>query len=256
MLYFAHISDIHLDQSQQAIARARLVMTYLRGLPLDAIVITGDITDNGTAQEYELARAELAADVPVLMLPGNHDERAAFRKVLLGREGGLPVNQVRTVGRATFVLCDSSIPGQSPGLLADETIRWLDAVLAGSDGPALVCLHHPPVQLHSELIDELRLTEPEGFAALLARHPRVVAVLCGHAHAAAASTFAGRPLLAAPGVASALRLPWATTEHLTWRNTLDRGSPPAVAFHVLDDDNRLTTHYLLVPPATDSLSKR
>jgi 3',5'-cyclic AMP phosphodiesterase CpdA len=244
---FAHISDIHLDLSQHAIARARLVMAYLRGLPLDAIVITGDITDHGTAQEYELAKAELAADVPVLMLPGNHDERVAFRKVLLDADSEQPINEVRLIGRTTFALCDSSIPGSPEGLLAEETVKWLDSVLAEGDGPVFVCLHHPPVKLHSELIDKLRLTEPERFAALIDRYPRVVAILCGHAHAAAASTFAGRPLLIAPGVASRLRLPWATTEHLTWHNTLDFSSPPAAAFHILDNDNRLTTHYLPVP---------
>lgn len=228
-------------------------MAYLRDLPLDAIVITGDIADHGTVQEYELAKDELTADIPVLILPGNHDNRGAFRKVLLGADGDQPVNETRTIGRTTFALCDSTIPRKNPGLLAGETLAWLDGVLADGDGPAVVCLHHPPVTLHSELVDELRLTEPEKFAALIAKHPRVAAVLCGHAHTAAATTFAGRPLLVAPGIASKLRLSWAETEKLTWGNILDRDSPPVVAFHVLDDDNRLTTHYLHVPrsPAAD-----
>jgi hypothetical protein len=64
--------------------------------------------------------------------------------------------------------------------------------------------------------------------------------VCGHAHTPAASTFAGRPLLVAPGVVSTLRLPW---EH---GEVLDHSLPPAIAFHVLDDEWRLTTHYRLV----------
>lgn len=223
-------------------------MSYLRGLPLDAILITGDITDHGTAEEYEQAKAELAAEVPVLMLPGNHDNRAMFRKVLLGEDGQQPVNQVCPIGSATFLLCDSSIPGQPDGLLTRETIQWLGSALSDGAGPAFICLHHPPVPLHSELVDEIRLTEPDKLAEQIARHPRVAAILCGHAHAAAASAFAGRPLLVSPGIRSTLRLPWATTEHLTWRNTLDFGSPLTVAFHVLDDSGRLTTHYICVPP--------
>lgn len=246
-MYFAQISDIHLDLSERATGRVRPVMAYLRDLPLDAIVITGDITDHGTVQEYELAASELTADIPVLMLPGNHDDRGAFRKVLLGADGDQPINETRLIGSATFALCDSSIPGSPRGLLADETIAWLDGVLADGEGPAVVCLHHPPVKLHSELVDELRLTEPGKFAALIARHPRVAAILCGHAHTAAVSTFAGRPVLVAPGIASRLRLPWASTEQLTWNNTLDFSGPLTVAFHVLDDDYQLTTHYLPVP---------
>ena len=57
----------------------------------------------------------------------------------------------------------------------------------------------------------------------------------------AASTFAGLPLLVAPGVVSTLRLPW------EGRGDIDEDLPPAVAFHVLDDHGRLTTHYRLVP---------
>jgi len=38
-----------------------------------------------------------------------------------------------------------------------------------------------------------------------------------------------------------LRLPWETA------NDIDEQMPPALAFHVLDDDGRLTTHYRLTP---------
>jgi Icc protein len=37
-----------------------------------------------------------------------------------------------------------------------------------------------------------------------------------------------------------LTLPWEP------RDTLDYSLPPAIAFHVLDDERRLTTHYRVV----------
>jgi Icc protein len=111
----------------------------------------------------------------------------------------------------------------------------------------LICLHHPPVPLHIPLVDAIRLGESEQLAAVIEEHPRVVAVLCGHAHVAAASTFAGRPLLVAPGVVSTTRLPWAASEEFTWANVADLHDAPAVAFHVLDDEGRLTTHYRVAP---------
>jgi Icc protein len=102
---------------------------------------------------------------------------------------------VHRIGTAIFAMCDSTIPGQDDGFLAE----------------------------------------------LIAAHPSIVAVLCGHAHTAAATTFAGRPLLVAPGVASTLRLPW---EH---GDVSDHQLPPAIAFRILDDDRRLTTHHRMVP---------
>lgn len=142
-----------------------------------------------------------------------------------------------------FVLCDTSVPGQDRGFLADDTLGWLERVLADSPASTLafLCLHHPPVTLHSPFIDPIRQRGERRLAALLDGHPEVVAILCGHAHTAAASTFAGRPLLVAPGVATGLRLPW---EH---GEVLDADLPPGVAFHVLDEGWRITTHYRVLP---------
>src|SRR5205814_838610 len=102
-----------------------------------------------------------------------------------------------------------------------DTLAWLDGVLGDHDGPAFVALHHPPLPLHQPLMDAIRLGDGAALAAVLDRHPRVVAVLCGHAHTAASTVFAGRPLIVAPGVLSSLRLPWAAAEPLTWKNTVD-----------------------------------
>jgi 3',5'-cyclic-AMP phosphodiesterase len=247
MMIIAHISDTHLDGGERALARTRRVMDYLHGCRLDAILVTGDLTDHGEIQEYEQVKAELTADVPVLTLPGNHDERSAYRKVLLDGEGGAPVNQLHRVGGALFALCDSSIPGRDDGRLAPETLEWLSGVLAQADAPVFVGLHHHPIRLHNALVDGIRLGNAEELAAIVKESPRVVAVLCGHAHAGAAGIFAGRPLLAAPGVVATTRLPWTTAEELTWANTADLDDLPSVAFHVLDDDGRLTTHFRTVP---------
>lgn len=244
MIVLAHVSDFHLDGGEHSTERAGRVMAYLNDLvgPPDAVLVTGDIADHGLPVEYELAGSILSSAHRILVCPGNHDERTAFRKVLLGEPSdAAPVNAVHQVAGVTVALCDSTIPGRDDGLLAEETLDWLDAVLAAApDAPALVCFHHPPVLLHSPYIDRIRQYGEQRLAALVGRHPNVVALLCGHAHTPAASTFAGRPLLVAPGVVSTLTLPWERGD------VLNHDLPPAVAFHVLDDDLRLTTHYRVV----------
>ncbi|MEV5575307.1 metallophosphoesterase [Spirillospora sp. NPDC052269] len=242
----AHVSDVHLDTGERATERTRAVMTYLEDLPhdLDAVLVTGDIADHGRPGEYELARELLASRHPVMVCPGNHDDRAAFREFLLREPASkAPVNQVRHVGGAVIALCDSSIPGMDEGLLEEETLAWLTRVLAETPDttPVLVGFHHPPSLLHEPFIDGLRQFHTERLEALADRHPNLVAFLSGHAHTATATTFAGRPLLAAPGVVSTLRLPWEHRSHPGDYVFLDQ--PPALAFHILDDTGRLTTHY-------------
>ncbi|WP_330294313.1 metallophosphoesterase [Streptomyces sp. NBC_00503] len=241
----AQISDLHLDGSERATRRATRVMDHLRALPrpVDALLVTGDIADHGTEAEYEEAARILAAPFPVLPCPGNHDARPAYLKALLGEvPDDRPVNRIHLIAGTAVLMCDSTIPGRDEGRLDSETLAWIDAELSAlpRDVPALIAFHQPPVGLHHPLPDAYRLEEPDGLAALLDAHPRVAAVLTGHAHTAAASTFAGRPLIVGPAVTWTLRMPWEGDE------PADRDQPPGLAFHILGDDGRLTTHYRVV----------
>ncbi|WP_156725445.1 phosphodiesterase [Streptomyces apocyni] len=246
MLVLAQISDLHLDGTARGTERAERVMGHLRGLGtrVDALLVTGDIADHGTEAEYEEAARVLDAPFPVLHCPGNHDSRGPYRKALLGEPASDdPVNRVHRVGGAAILMCDSSIPGQDEGLLDDTTYAWIEATLdeLGGDIPVLLAFHHPPVALHHPLPDRYQLQEPDRLAALLDRHPEITALITGHAHTPAATTFGGRPLLVGPGVTWTLRLPWEGEQ------IADRAADPGFAFHVLDDAGRLTTHYRTVP---------
>ncbi|WP_109508735.1 metallophosphoesterase [Nocardioides speluncae] len=245
MIVVAHLSDIHIDAGQRSVDRARAVMDYLEHLPhdLDAVVVTGDIADHGLPDEYETAAQLLTSRHPVLVCPGNHDARAPFRRHLLGvPPSDEPVNTLYRGSGFTIALCDSSIPGRDDGRLDDSTIAWLDGGLeeVPADEPVLVGFHHPPAELHEPFVDSIRQFDTEPLAALVKRRPNIVALLCGHAHTAAATSFADRPMLVAPGVVSTLRLPW---ERATAETPLaSHDDPPSLSFHVLAD-GRITTHH-------------
>lgn len=245
MLVLAQISDLHLDGTPRATERAERVMDRLRGLHtrVDALLVTGDIADHGTEAEYEEAARILQAPFPVLTCPGNHDVRAPYRKALLGEPGAArpdaPVNSVHRVGGSAVLMCDSSIPARDDGLLDAETYAWIEATLdeLGADVPALLAFHHPPVALHHPLPDSHPLRQPELLEVLLERRPQIKALITGHAHSPAATVFAGRPLVVGPGVTWTLQLPWESPE------LADRAADPGLAFHILDDEGRLTTHF-------------
>ncbi|MFF1729888.1 metallophosphoesterase [Streptomyces sp. NPDC058247] len=250
MLVLAQISDLHLDGTPRATARARRAIDHLRALPgpIDALLVTGDIADHGAESEYEEAAELLGlhdgdAPFPVLTCPGNHDSRAPYRKALLrepAAEG--PVNRSHHVGGAVVLMCDSSIPGADEGRLDEETYGWLEDTLDGLDGesPVLLAFHHPPVALHHPLPDAYQLAQPRALAALLERRPEIAGIIAGHAHTPAATAFAGRPLVIGPGVTWTLRLPW------EGEGVADRDAPVGLAFHILDDEQRLTTHFRVV----------
>jgi Icc protein len=251
-MIIAHLSDLHLDDDPRAEDRVAAVMAYLGGLarPIDAVVVTGDIADHGTASEYARAAELLKHPAPVLVCPGNHDVRAEFRTGLLDQPASDdPIDFSQEVGGVLFAMVDSTIPGRGAGFLADSSLEWLDDTLAGGDGPAFVAFHHPPVEVGVPLVDAIRQSGEDRLAAVLRRHPRVVALLAGHVHTGASTTFAGVPLRIAPGVVSGSLLPVEPGGDHGWAEggPLEYDRPPALLLHVLHDDGRVTSHHRTVP---------
>jgi 3',5'-cyclic AMP phosphodiesterase CpdA len=243
-MLIAHFSDTHIGATAEAPERTQRVLAHLDALRQrpDAVLITGDLADHGAEDEYEQLR-DLLADRDVLLCPGNHDRRGPYRKVLLGDDGGeAPVNSIADLPDARIVLLDSSIPGRDEGRLDDTTVDFLAAALdeTPAERTVVIAFHHPPLEIAVPFIDEIRQYDVGPLADLVTRHPNVAALLCGHAHLPAASTFAGRPLLVAPGVVSSLCLPWESAD------LVDYSRPPAIAYHVIGADRRVTTHYRLI----------
>jgi 3',5'-cyclic AMP phosphodiesterase CpdA len=193
----AQLSDPHLDVgpgdrgSAQALAAAVARVLELRPLP-DAVVVTGDIANNGAAAEYERAHDLLAPlPMPVHVLPGNHDDRDALReRFAVPGEG--PLQYVTTCGELRLVVCDTKRPGHDGGALDDGRLEWLEAQL-DPDVPTIVAMHHPPVAIGLPVLDAIGIAEPgrTALGELLARSPQVGRVVAGHVHRTVFGTHGG-----------------------------------------------------------------
>lgn len=241
----AHLSDLHFGGPPDARARADRALDHVLSLDPapDLLLVTGDVADHGSDEEYDEARAVLSRWPGALLVgTGNHDVRDAFARGLLGREADGPLDQALDLPAARFLMLDSLVSAPEgervdPGELTDESLAWLDAQLLADDRPTFVCLHHPPVEIGIALMDPIRLRRPERLEAVLRAHAHVVATLVGHAHTQAATTFAGRPLLIGGGVASTVTLD-AEPLPKVWE-----AAEPSLAFHLVHDDGRVSTHW-------------
>lgn len=208
----------------------------------DVVVVTGDLTDHGGAEEYANLRAILAAAaMPVFVIPGNHDSREALRAAFAG-DGYLPadgfLNYVVEDFALRIVALDSNVPGHHHGELCADRLAWLDRTLAKApQKPTLVMLHHPPFPTGIEHMDAHALHNPAAFADVVRRHRQIERILCGHLHRTIDHRFAGTIAGTCPSTAHQLVLditPGAPAEFAF--------EPPGYQLHFWRDGVGLVSH--------------
>lgn len=191
------ISDLHITAGGRlasgvvdtaAMFRACVAQVLAQPLRPDVVLLTGDLVDLGVAEEYRLLRDLLAPlTMPVHLIPGNHDDREVLRAVFadhayLPRNGPF-LHYALEDYPLRIVALDTVIPGEGGGRLCPARLEWLDRTLAAAPSrPTLVMMHHPPFRTFIGYMDAIGLEDPQGFAAVIARHPQVERVLCGHLH--------------------------------------------------------------------------
>src|ERR1700755_3388555 len=133
------ISDTHLGANWDGAEPDECLLRAVEGvleLPQrpDALVISGDLTQNGTPEEYERVRQLVAPlDLTPHVLPGNHDLRGPLREAFgLPGEGDEHVSYAVDLGPLRLVCLDSIIPGAEAGSLDEGRIEWLRGGRASS----------------------------------------------------------------------------------------------------------------------------
>ncbi|MGO4339272.1 phosphodiesterase [Labrys sp. KB_33_2] len=253
-MLIAHLSDPHLREkghlyqglvdSNAMFDLAIETLKAFRPEP-DIVIIGGDLVDEGAEAEYETVRHALSRlRQPVYAIPGNHDERAAFRACFsetghLVAAGPLHFDTggrwpVRVIG------FDVTVPGQHYGEIDDAALLWLEKALTEHpDRPTAILMHQPPIDSGIDIIDAYKCLRGERLAELLLRHGNVERVLCGHIHRFMQARFAGTTLLTAPSTATSIAL--RLTEGAPPASYVE---PPAFLLHHWRPRQGLVTHWV------------
>lgn len=208
--------------------------------PPDAVIVTGDLANDGTAEQYAFVREQLQRlDVPWFVLAGNHDDRAAMRSAFgLPGEAEDPIHAAVDLGPLRLLALDTTIPGRDGGALPEVELQWLErSLLEAPERPTIVAMHHPPVLTGVAPWDATAIgpVERTVLDRVLSRHSQVLALVAGHLHRALVSAIAARPLIVVPSTYMQSLLDWSGTRFVLVPE------PPAFGLHALLDD-RLVSH--------------
>lgn len=151
------------------------------GEALDLILATGDLANHESVAAYQRLQQKLSViDAPSAWLPGNHDSY----RVMLDSVGKAQAPKMVAIGNWRIIMLDSAVPGEVPGRLGEPQLQKLDQTLQEieSDAHIIVALHHQPIKVGSEWIDQQRVADGEAFIDTMSGDHRIKAVIWGHIH--------------------------------------------------------------------------
>lgn len=250
-MLIAQITDCHVVEPGELVAdrvdsaaTLELVLRQIAELPdpPDLIVATGDLVNDGRAAQYDRFQEIVASlAVPLVPVPGNHDDRTELRRrfadVLPAGRPDSPIDHVLDRGALRLVFVDTLVPGSVGGAITAAQVTWLDGVLSEApDRPTIVFQHHPPFVTGIGFMDAEAFIGAEPYAAMLSRHPQVELVSCGHLHRSIVRRFGDTVACTWPSTCAQLDLglgdaPIRYTDE-----------PPAFALHVHDVTHGVRSH--------------
>ncbi|MEO1198158.1 MAG: phosphodiesterase [Pseudomonadota bacterium] len=252
-MHIVQLSDLHatplgtacyrVAETNMLLERAVSAVLALDPAP-DCVLISGDLTDLGQADEYVAALAALQRlPMPVYAIPGNHDTREEFRVAFSSAafypEHDIFVHYAIETHMVRIIALDTTIPDSHAGELCDERLDWFETKLAEDpDRPTLVMMHHPPFDCGIGFMDAIALLDGrERFAEIVQANAQIERVVCGHHHRPIQARFAGTLAQIAPATGHQVALDLTPEPRAQFVM-----EPPAFLIHRYAPETGIVTH--------------
>jgi Icc protein len=254
-LLIAQISDLHIQLGGQhetlISARTHLAacvdrLNRLAPRP-DLVVATGDLTEHGTLEEYQVLKQELARlAIPVLLIAGNHDDptnlRASFPDHAWMRDATPFLQYTIETWPLRIVALDTTVPRRGEGELCEARLEWLARALAEQpERPTLILMHHPPFATGIQQMDALGLLRGrEAFIKVITPYPNIERILCGHLHRGILCRVGSTVASTSPGTAHQITLDLRPDAELSFNF-----EPPGYQLHWLGPQGLVSHHAVI-----------
>ena len=242
---FIHLTDLHLVPPGQTLwglnpfERLEKCLHDMWTYHSDAAfcAISGDLAECGDMGTYSALKKRLESFPMVThLMVGNHDLRENFLKAFGGGDSSGFVQNHVTLGGSHFLFLDTLKGAPSSAGLYDVPRRkWLlDKLAKASGSPVYIFMHHPPFNIHHDLMDLIPLEDGEGFGDLLSAH-KVRHIFFGHVHRTISGQWRGISYSALPGLNHQIPLVGGSV------STIYSDEPPMYAVVHLEGD-QITVH--------------
>ena len=183
-MLMVQLSDLHVSNGFKRDMLEKAI-DEVNSISPDLIVITGDITENGTISEYESAKRymDMLKCKDVIILSGNHDYRNTgyliFKSIFSDR-----IKQFYSNDECIITVLSTARPDRDEGEVGYRQNLWLYNTLSkySNDGRVkIVAMHHHLIPIPDTGSDRIIVVDA-GDVLYTALISKVNLVLCGHKH--------------------------------------------------------------------------
>jgi len=176
------ISDIHIGSLYDRLVFDKIVEEVNTMKP-HAIIVTGDITDEGILPQFELARTELQRfDCKnLVVIPGNHDYRHTgyllFKKFF-------PTTQIHNMDDVVVITLSTARPDRDEGEVGYRQLSWMQKTIEKFEEQQkkiIIAMHHHLIGIPDTGTDKIIILDA-GDTLRVCLESNVDLVLCGHKH--------------------------------------------------------------------------
>jgi len=179
-LLIVHISDIHCGPEFQEVAFEQAA-EEINALDPDAVVVTGDLTENGLLSQYRTAKEVLdfIKCKTKVICSGNHDYRSTgyllFKKFF-------PSSRIIIADKCVFAIVSTARPERNDGEVGHRQVIWLERTLSKYKRMLkIVVMHHHLIQVPDTGPDNIPVVDAgDTLRGIL--YARTNLVLGGHRH--------------------------------------------------------------------------
>ena len=260
MTTVVQISDTHVVErgtllygmadTARHLAEAVAEINAMRPRP-DGVLITGDLVEHPGPATYSHFRDLIEPlEMPVYLMPGNHDDPdimwGYFRDTPMFP--GKPPHYQYAIDDWPFrvLMLNSHLDNSELPCFGPRRQQWLAAQLEASDKPTLIAIHHPPFRTGIEFIDMVGPQWYREMGEIVARHPQVLKIVCGHGHLDLQGRLGGVPVWMVGAIAHQL----IAGRVVDIAPSFENARVPPVLHHWLDGD--IVSGYYPWPDGVDA----
>ena len=189
----------------------------------DLYIFSGDLIQDKSEYYKNFINISNHLQKPYYLMMGNHDVRNQLHKFISNKslmDSNGYINFSLNNHPIKIICLDTAIDNMIEGEITIETMKWLkDELNKDLNKPTIIFMHHPPIDIGSQLFDNIKCKNGNEFLQLTKEYQNISKIVFGHVHCKFNINVENQELLSCPSSSFQIPIEAKSPENLLMDNS-------------------------------------